>query len=201
MWLTKYPFRTKAISAGCLMGVSDFIAQHREAKHQNHFYYDFPRSSRMALIGTSSGGLMHFWYGFLNSRISFTGSRGAVLKVVIDQGIFAPLALAGFFVATGVMGGQTAEEMKESFADKYVDVLAVNYLIWPISMLINFRYVPPRYQVLWASTISLGWSVYLSTSANKHIASHAHFEEDHPQLSAPDPATNFSKSIKEPTQG
>merc|ERR1711879_156732 len=95
------------------------------------------------------------------------GPRGAITKVAFDQLVFAPICLAVFFAATGILKGESLEGIKKTFSGKYVDALKVNYFIWPISMLINFRYVPARYQVLWASTISVGWSVYLSTSANK----------------------------------
>ena len=167
-WLEVYPFRTKAISASLLMGSSDVIAQTLEHRPLHLKDYDFIRTSRMLGIGLCSGGLMHVWYGFLNQRITALGPRGAVAKVAMDQLLFAPLSLAVFFTATGFLKGESVAGIKTMFSTKYADALKVNYFIWPISMLINFRYVPPRYQVLWASTISLGWSVYLSTSANKN---------------------------------
>ena len=167
-WLTHRPFLTKSLSAGFLMGSSDYVAQRLEARHVE-FHCDHARVARMVAIGCCSGGMMHFWYGFLNRKIVSAGSTGAVAKVAADQLLFSPMAIAGFFVATGIFAGLSVEGIKQSFRDRYLDVLTVNYFIWPISMLINFRYVPPQYQALWASTISVGWSVYLSSRVNKGI--------------------------------
>ena len=166
-WLEMYPFRTKALSASFLMGSSDLIAQTLEQRHSDRLCYDPLRTARMLGIGLCSGGLMHFWYGLLNTKVKSLGPRGAITKVAFDQLVFAPISLPVVFFFSGVLLGHDISEIKNTFLTKYVDALTVNYFIWPISMLINFRYVPARYQVLWASTISLGWSVYLSTSANK----------------------------------
>jgi len=200
--LLHYPFLTKAFSAGILMGCSDFTAQMIEwyTKQDNTnneidkkpYHYDHHRTVRMVSIGFCSGGLLHHWYGFLHNRIQYTGINGVIFKVFIDQCIFSPLALVGFFTISGALGGLSKQEIKKSMEDKFFNVLLKNYTIWPMATIINFRFVPTQYQVVWTSAISYAWSVYLSSKVNEAIPSielppSIHKEVPSPSLNKPVP--------------
>ena len=42
--------------------------------------------------------------------------------------------------------------------------------VWPAAMLVNFRFVPVDFQVLYINCVVLGWSAYLSWKVNKEKA-------------------------------
>ena len=44
------------------------------------------------------------------------------------------------------------------------EVIPMNWAVWGPAQLINFRFVPQTYQVLFANMVSLFWNAYLSFS-------------------------------------
>lgn len=57
--------------------------------------------------------------------------------------------------------------IKKNIETNYLDILTVNYTIWPFAQAINFSVVPLRFQVLFAQTIALFWNTYLSWKTQK----------------------------------
>ncbi|KYF46463.1 Mpv17 / PMP22 family protein [Toxoplasma gondii ARI] len=51
--------------------------------------------------------------------------------------------------------------VQRSFWEVYV----ASWYVWPVTDVINFRYIPLRYRPLWDTTIDLFWTVYLSVAA------------------------------------
>jgi hypothetical protein len=41
-------------------------------------------------------------------------------------------------------------------------------MVWPAAMLINFRFVPLHFQVLYSNFIGFNWTIYLSWAIHKH---------------------------------
>ena len=48
----------------------------------------------------------------------------------------------------------------------------MDWLVWPPSQLINFLFVPNVYRVLYVSTITVAWNVFMSYA--KHYVSFSH---------------------------
>jgi hypothetical protein len=49
----------------------------------------------------------------------------------------------------------------------YVPLMIANWKIWPAVTLINFRFVPPAMQVLFANVVSVFWTVYVLVSTGQ----------------------------------
>eukprot|EP01095_Lingulamoeba_sp_RSL-Kostka_P000698 TRINITY_DN10984_c0_g1_i1.p1 TRINITY_DN10984_c0_g1~~TRINITY_DN10984_c0_g1_i1.p1 ORF type:complete len:192 (+),score=47.59 TRINITY_DN10984_c0_g1_i1:18-593(+) len=168
-FLEKYPIQTKMFTASFLMGAGDTIAQFIEdEKVFQTGNYDYSRTARMMMIGlTFFGPALHYWYGFLNRLIPGSGAAKAVLKVGIDQTIFAPLAIGVFYTLNGLFSFESPTEIIDTLKNDYMGTLLINYMIWPVTQLINFKYIPPHSQVLFSNFIALGWNTCLSLMANK----------------------------------
>ena len=91
---------------------------------------------------------------------------GAMKKLVLDLSIRAPTLAFIFYPCTALFNGRTMKDAREDLRGKYWDTLMLNYKIWPAASLINFAYVPIKYQVLWANFVSLVFIVCLSFLAN-----------------------------------
>ena len=50
----------------------------------------------------------------------------------------------------------------------YINTLKMNLLVWPAAMLVNFKYIPLQYQVLYANLVGFVWTIYLSWAIHKH---------------------------------
>ncbi|CBZ53647.1 putative mpv17 / PMP22 family domain-containing protein [Neospora caninum Liverpool] len=52
-----------------------------------------------------------------------------------------------------------------SIGRSFWEVYIASWYVWPLTDLVNFRYIPLRYRPLWDTTIDLFWTVYLSVAA------------------------------------
>lgn len=163
----KRPILVKSLTSAVLMGVGDSISQFIEQRDEEEIQIDFFRVGRMTIIGSTFGPLLHFWYGWLDKTIKFTGSKGALSKVLLDQGLFAPSFLAFITITIGASEGKNTQELKEIMSNNYFTALKINYYIWPLANFINFNFVPPGFRVLFVSTLSVGWNAVLSNIFHK----------------------------------
>lgn len=163
--IQRRPILVKCITSATLMAVGDSLSQvieHHQNQQKDKFNFDYYRLGRMTAIGSIFGPLLHYWYGWLDKTITFTGSKGAVSKVVLDQGLFAPAILAFVTVTVGASEGKSTTELKEIMQTSYLTSLKINYLIWPAANFINFNFVPPAFRVLYVSSLSVVWNTILS---------------------------------------
>ena len=91
-------------------------------------------------------------------KFAFTG-------MLIDQLMFAPIFLSGFFMFQSFIQTFDSEGIKKGFQtwkDKIKVTMLTNWKIWPAATMINFMYVPIQYRVLFANFIGLFWNIILS---------------------------------------
>ncbi|CCJ31471.1 unnamed protein product [Pneumocystis jirovecii] len=92
--------------------------------------------------------IQHWWYSFLgqltlNSRTSDTIEL--VKRILMDQFLFAPIEELN------------KKKLKNRFRQDYISILKVNYCVWPIIQLINFKYIPLKYQIPFLNSVSVFW--------------------------------------------
>ena len=58
---------------------------------------------------------------------------------------------------------QLGDHMKEN----YTAAVTMNWAMWIPAQLINFKFVPPQYQVLFANFVALFWNAYLSWASHQ----------------------------------
>jgi len=51
----------------------------------------------------------------------------------------------------------------------WLNIVVTNYTVWVPAQFINFGSVPPKFQVLFANFVGLGWNVYLSHMSHRKI--------------------------------
>ncbi|KAH8927219.1 hypothetical protein BT69DRAFT_1278209 [Atractiella rhizophila] len=83
-------------------------------------------------------------------------------RVFADQMFMAPLGLALFLTSISLLEGMEIPDIWEKFKELYFKILLVNWRIWPIIQLINFRYLPLRYRVPYSASMGVLWTIYLS---------------------------------------
>ena len=107
-----------------------------------------------ALYGAAVvGPLGHAWYRWLDAFVSARFLRGSArfvaAKVLLDEVVFGPVHVAGFFatvvvVAEGGGAAEVAAKVRRDFASTYAAELA----FWPAFQAVNFWKVPVRHQLL-----------------------------------------------------
>ena len=107
-----------------------------------------------ALYGAAVvGPLGHAWYRWLDAFVSARFVRGSakfvVSKVLLDEVVFGPVHVAGFFATVVVVaeGGGLPEIAKKVKRD-FVSTYAAEFAFWPAFQAVNFWRVPVRHQLL-----------------------------------------------------
>lgn len=155
-WLAAYsaalhhsPVLTKTATAIAIAVVADAIAQAGDEGEA-----DVGRTGRLALYTLCMTPLVHRWYGHL-------AQFGPLARMVRDQALFAPLGTANFlFCMAAMRDGSLAAGLSEA-RDKTPTVLLANWAVWVPAQLVNFAFVPPPYNILFANVVNLGWTVWL----------------------------------------
>lgn len=89
--------------------------------------------------------------------------NAAVKKVVLDQVIFTPFMIPGFMTIIAMLEGKSWEtEIKVALVQDVPDAYITNLGIWIPAQLVNFRYVPGKWQVLVSNCVGFVWNSYLS---------------------------------------
>lgn len=115
------------------------------------------------------GPTLHVWYGTIARLIPATDFKAAIQKMLIDQTMFGPFLLSGFLSVNSILAGDSLQQTGKKLQRDLWPALKANWTVWPAAMLINFRYVPVQYQVLYVSSVAFCWNIYLSTLANKKL--------------------------------
>ncbi|KAM7276560.1 hypothetical protein ACFE04_018426 [Oxalis oulophora] len=188
MWWTWYktclavhPVKTQVISSGAIWGFGDIVAQaitqatanktHQleEGEEKQEFKINWRRAGATSLFGFGFvGPVGHYWYEgldrFLRSRLLMQPNtmRFVGAKVALDGFLYGPLDLLVFFTFMGFSLGKSAPQVKEEVKRDFVPALILEGGAWPIVQVVNFRFVPVRYQLLYANLFCLLDSAFLS---------------------------------------
>ncbi|KAL8226822.1 hypothetical protein R6Q57_016654 [Mikania cordata] len=180
-FLASHPLKTQVLSSGLIWGIGDLVAQAvtraTAAKKKYLFYSDDDRDLRInwrRLVTTSLYGMAfvgpigHFWYEgldrFLMNRLQYPpkSMRFVATKVAIDEILFGPVDLFLFFTYMGFASGKNVTQVTEELKRDFLPALIVEGGTWPVVQVINFRFVPVRYQLLYVNLFCLLDSCFLS---------------------------------------
>ncbi|KAI5477973.1 protein Mpv17 [Pseudohyphozyma bogoriensis] len=78
----------------------------------------------------------------------------------------APVSLFIFLFSMSILEGLDGEETIAKIKFNYFPILFVNWQVWPILQLINFRYIPLKYRVPFGSLCGIAWTCFLSVRMN-----------------------------------
>ncbi|EMR09551.2 hypothetical protein PNEG_02137 [Pneumocystis murina B123] len=106
-----------------------------------------------------------WWYSFLDhlstiSRISNTAEL--IKRILMDQFLFTPISLTFYLVFMSLTEELSKKKLKNKFNQGFFSILKANYCIWPAVQLINFKYIPLKYQIPFLNSISIFWTIYLT---------------------------------------
>ena len=70
---------------------------------------------------------------------------GLAKKLLVDQGIVAPLFMAGWFTAISFIDGKPFSKSMSDLKMKFRPTMIANWQVWPAVNLCNFYFVPIQY--------------------------------------------------------
>jgi protein Mpv17 len=159
--LEEYPLLTKSVSGFVIGGAGDLTCQAIVRRRNNGGEWDFVSPARFAILGAlwvaPTG---HFWYEYL---AKFGKSRVAVLKrVALDQFLFKPFSSVVFLSTLSVMEGVDRGEIFHRVRQNLPESLVKEWQHLIPAQIINFRFVPTAYQVLFCDLFEALWTIHMS---------------------------------------
>ncbi|XP_066318248.1 peroxisomal membrane protein PMP22-like [Miscanthus floridulus] len=162
--LQQHPLRTKMITAGCLAGVSDSVAQ----KLSGYQKIEKRRLLLKMLFGFAYGGPFgHFLYKFLD--YIFQGKKDTktiAKKVFLEQVTSSPWNNILFLFYYGyVVERRPLKEVTTRVKKQYPSVQLSAWMFWPIVGWINQQYMPLQFRVIFQSFVACCWGIFMNLRA------------------------------------
>ncbi|XP_018562233.1 mpv17-like protein 2 [Anoplophora glabripennis] len=132
--------------------------------------YDYGRLTRMFTIGLGFGPLNHYFFVWLGKAMPARNLATLTKKILIDQFVMSPICIAAFFYSMGALESKPIKECNKELKNKFVTVYVLDWLVWTPTQLINFCYVPLKYQAFYTNFISMLYNVFLSYIKHRETA-------------------------------
>lgn len=84
--------------------------------------------------------------------------------------MFAPCFIPTFMASLSVLEGDAAA-IPARLRTSWWPAVSSNWLLWIPAQLVNFRFVPLHYQVLFANCVGFIWNIVLSFQASRELQS------------------------------
>eukprot|EP00250_Pteridium_aquilinum_P028416 c37115_g1_i1 orf=119-697(+) len=169
--LKTYPLLTKAITAGCIAGCSQTVAQKVGGARR----LDYRRIVLVFFYGLLYAGPFGHFFHKLMDRI-FKPKKGAanggadgatiVKKVVLEQALSGPWNNFIYMLYFGlILEGRPWSFVKNKLKRDYLSVQLNAWKVWPFVSFINYRFVPLEFRVLFQGLAAACWGVFLNMKA------------------------------------
>ncbi|KAF2578230.1 hypothetical protein F2Q68_00000686 [Brassica cretica] len=107
-------------------------------------------------------------YLYLSKVVTASGLSGAVLRLLLDQFVFAPIFVGVFLSAVVTLEGKPSHVIPK-LKQEWTGAVVANWQLWIPFQFLNFRFVPQNFQVLASNVVALAWNVILSFKAHKEV--------------------------------
>lgn len=165
--LEAYPMATRVATSAALNGVGDVLGQTLFEKDKP---FDWIRFGKFVFLGGALvAPVLNLWYGTLNRLVPAQTTAGAIGRLLLDQGVFAPVFCCMFISSLMLLDGAPHLIIPKLRQDIAATVL-MNWKIWIPAQFVNFRFVRPDLNLLFSNFVALIWSTYLSWAATRAVA-------------------------------
>lgn len=169
------PFLAKGLTSGTIAALGDAIAQKIEASASSSRSFNPNRVATFFFCNLLfTGPTIHLWYTFLNrvgqrmeQRFQVSKWKQTATQLFLDQTLgvaFFPLYIYVYEVFDSVIRLHSLPSVAratQKCKNHLWGIVMTQYRVFPISNLINFGLVPYELRVLFTSTVSLFWNIYL----------------------------------------
>eukprot|EP00873_Tetraselmis_striata_P007392 jgi/Tetstr1/427656/TSEL_017781.t1 len=123
------------------------------------------KTLHMAAFGLLfQGPALHFLHRALDAHVlpaRPTSAPAVACKMVVDQLVFSPISTAVFFITMEVFQGNIGC-VASTLASRLAPTLLASYSIWPLALLFNYGFIPPKQRILFINVVTVIWAVVLS---------------------------------------
>lgn len=158
--LTTSPLLAKSIASAIGFGTADILAQLFLTKVNAFDVLRFLRFSAFGAFFHGPSG--HIFYRWINRKFPGSTPTAVTKKILIDQIIWNPIFSFVLYLFTGVIGGATPNFILSKMKRNIGIAVLGSWFIWPLGHLINFKFVPAQYRLMYMNFVQLAYNVLLS---------------------------------------
>jgi protein Mpv17 len=85
--------------------------------------------------------------------------KAVLLKSIAGQFIIFPPYVAMYLAYSSVLNGR---DPIRGILDQFPRIVTNGVLVWPFANVINFRFIPMDYRLLYINAVGVGWNSYIS---------------------------------------
>ena len=160
------------VTSGVLYGVGDLIAQtcalfHIETSVSN-FSYDGERFLRAVFYGFAFyAPIAHLHFNFLEwFVVQYLKVREPMMpwvKTLIEQFVYwSYFSNAYYIFILSILRHLSFDEAMNAVRKNIFSTMVAQWIFWIPAQVINFKFVPLRYQLMYVLSLSLIWTTFLS---------------------------------------
>lgn len=84
------------------------------------------------------------------------------MRMALDQFAWAPVFIASMISLLTALDGGGPPAVGQALRRDWAGSITANWQLWVPAQFLNFRFVPPQHQLLFANVTSLAWNVWFS---------------------------------------
>ncbi|XP_076034700.1 mpv17-like protein [Oratosquilla oratoria] len=158
--LHKYPIVRGMTSYVILYPTANAVQQLLDPQQKK---FDPKESLRFCILGTFIvAPTIYCWVKVASVIIKGQRLKHSILKAVVEQFIYAPVAYTEFFVGISLLEGKGLQAGIEELTSKFWPTYKVGFCVWPLIQTANFWIIPERNRVPFISFCSFMWNIFLS---------------------------------------
>ena len=159
------PLATKSVTSFMIVGAGDLMTQVLIEDREDGV--DVKRFGIMCFLGgTLVGPWLHVWYNLLFTYVPGATVVPVLQRVALDQLVMAPPFVAIFMSSLLALEGK-ADQITTVLGAEWKPAVFTNWKMWAPAQMINFGFVPLRFQVLFSNFVALFWNAYLSLASHR----------------------------------
>lgn len=159
--LRSNPLLTKALTSGILSVLSEVFAKSVTAERLQTSAAMKELTAGLLLRGP----VVHAFHTFLDKVVfvhsEHTSPRIVLLKLVIDQLLFAPLFTALYLYFIALFNDQGVNETTRNLRRDLPHIMRSNWAVWLPANLISYAAIPLELRVLFGNIVGFFWNAYL----------------------------------------
>lgn len=176
--MKKYPFASNALFAGSCMAWGDWATQNSEAWRRGPTNvldddyiprFDLRRNAAYAAFGACWSVPGVLFYKILARHGPSTATAWGAMKgaLIGELCLDLPFSVPVFLVFTDAMRGRDAQFIYEHLKRDYPACAMTSFSMWYPATIINLRFVPIHYRVMFDSAVNVCWGAAFSYLSNK----------------------------------
>eukprot|EP01066_Platyproteum_vivax_P015308 Platyproteum_vivax@DN6783_c0_g1_i1.p1 len=156
----------------------DLISQHLWKEKKEGEGVDFQRMTVVTVEGGLLNGIclypFHCMLDVVYGPTSGPTGRlwpGVLQKIVASQLFYSLVTTLVFLIVTRTAQAVTAKtprnESAQEFLFTYIKAYLNSWVVWPLSDLVSFSFLPVRWRSTWDSLVDIWWTAYMSDLAHR----------------------------------